>query len=356
MRGYGNFGRPIYLIEAYEDWKQKRLQEADERGLSEADSKADFPNFLFGPINYMMWQGYTRIQPQYRRYARVESLTDFRERRLRGLNALKGVGYVGDHGEYPQMRRTERPGPSLILDTYGGVYSITRQAVINDNSGELLNRNPDEMGYAMGLFVAETIVALVESNPLAYDGVAMATAGRGNFTTAPLSEDSLTDALGFLESQYDDSGYRIVIRASNLVVKTPRMQMIAKRILRSQETGTSIQYTGAAGVGSAIMDKGTLNPLADIIPYDSVIREPFYSDPNDWRLFADPGDIPAFAVGFLNGREEPFVGLKNPEVRNALGAGQDPYTFEFDTIDFKVRHDFGSAAVDFRGYYFGQVP
>ena len=44
------------------------------------------------------------------------------------------------------MSRSERGGPSLMIDTYGGVYSITRQAVLNDDSGELLQRNPNEMG------------------------------------------------------------------------------------------------------------------------------------------------------------------------------------------------------------------
>lgn len=356
MKTYGNYGRPIHLFEAYEEWRDTRIQEAAENGLTEADSKADFPNYLFGPISYTLWQGYTRVQPQYQRYARIENLNDFRERRIRGLNALKGIGYVGDHGEYPQMRRTERGGPSLILDTYGGVYKITRQAVINDESGELLNRNPDEMGYAMGIFVAETLIALIESNPNAYDGLTMANATRGNYTTNALSEDSLADALSFMENQFDDSGYRIVIRAANLVIKNARMQLIANRILRSQETGTNVTWTGAAGVGSAIMDKGNINPLAGILPEGGVIREPFYTDSNDWRLFADPGDIPAFALGFLNGQEEPFVGLKNPEVRAALGPGVDPYTYEFDSIDFKVRHDFGVAAVDFRGYYWAQVP
>jgi hypothetical protein len=62
------------------------------------------------------------------------------------------------------------PGPSLVIDTYGGVYSITRQAIINDDSGDLLNRNPADMGYAAGIFVAEALVALIESNPTAYDG------------------------------------------------------------------------------------------------------------------------------------------------------------------------------------------
>jgi hypothetical protein len=73
-------------------------------------------------------------------------MPDFRPRLIYGLNALKGFGYVGDHGEYPGMRRSERGGPSLVIDTYGGVYSITRQAIINDDSGELLNRNPSGHG------------------------------------------------------------------------------------------------------------------------------------------------------------------------------------------------------------------
>jgi hypothetical protein len=78
------------------------------------------------------------------------------------------------------MRRTERPGPSLVIDTYGGVYSITRQAIINDDSGELLNRNPADMGYAAGIFVAEALVALIESNPTAPDGTAFFHGVRGN--------------------------------------------------------------------------------------------------------------------------------------------------------------------------------
>ena len=68
------------------------------------------------------------------------------------------------------------------------------------------------------------------------------------------------------------------------------------------------------------------------------VREAFFNDVTDWYLFADPNSVPAFAIGFLNGERRPFIGLKNPEVRNALGPGVDPYTFELDSVDFKVRH------------------
>jgi hypothetical protein len=356
MGAYGDFGGPNKLIEAYIEWRDQKLELLAIGELEEADSKADFAEFLYGPVRTAVWHGYQRIQPQYRKYARIESAPDFRERRLKGLNALKGIGYVGDHGEYPGMVRTTRPAALLVVDTYGGVYAITRQAIRNDDSGELLNRNPADMGFAMGNFVAETLVALIESNPTAPDGQPFFSVGRGNQVTVALSEDSLADAITFMESQLDDDGYRILIRANALIVKSARMELIARRILNSAQTGANIQYTGGtAGAGTTLFDKGTDNPLQNILPNDAVVREPFFSDANDWYLFANPADVPAFALGFLDGNEQPFVGLKDPMVRNALGPGMDPYTYELDSIDFKVRHDFGCAPVDPRGAYRGVV-
>jgi Mu-like prophage major head subunit gpT len=357
MNPYGVFGGPNKLIEAYADWRDDRLAKYDAGVLMEADSKADFPEFLFGIIRTALWAGYERIAPQFERYATIENAPDFRERRLRGLNALTGIGYVGDHGEYPGMRRTERPSAPLAVDTYGGVYSLTRQLIINDDTGELLNRNPADMGFNAGNFVAETVVALIVSNPLAADGAVFFSSGRGNQGTAPLSEDALADAITAMETQRDDDGYRIRIRANLLVVQNARQEMIARRIVNSTTTGATINYTGGtAGVGSAFMDKGTLNPVQGILNGDQILRETFLPDANDWYLFADPGSVPAFAIGFLNGERRPFIGLKNPEVRNALGPGVDPYTFELDSVDFKVRLDFGAAAVDPRGAYRSVVP
>lgn len=345
---YGQFGRPVRLLEAYKDWR-------DDTMLEEADGKADFPSFLYGPVRQSVFQGYSKVAPVWKRYARVENAPDFRESRIRGLNGLKGIGYVGDQGEYPGLQRSERPAASLIIDTYGGIYSITRQAIRNDDTGELLNRNPNDLGFAAGNFVAETIIALIESNPLAPDGTAMFTSGRGNEVTTALSEDSLADGITWMEDQSDDSGYRVRINPATLAVKTARMEAIAKRILNSTNTGTTVNWTGAAGVGSPVMDKGTINPLMGILPVDAVVRDPFWSDSNNWYLLADPKDVPAFAVGFLDGKEEPFVGLKDPSVRAALGSGVDPYDFEFDTIDFKVRLDLGVAAVDHRAAFRGVV-
>jgi hypothetical protein len=247
------------------------------------------------------------------------------------------------------------------VDTYGAVYGITRHAIVNDEMNELLSSAPTEMGDAAAEFIVETVIAMIESNPTAPDGNPMfqtsASGGRGNQVTAALSEDSLVDAVSWMTKQRDDTGRRIRVSVATLAVGDPRIQLIANRILRSQEAGTTATYTGAAGAGSNVFDKGTDNPVRGIIPDDAVVYDPYWSDSNDWYLFADPARVPAFAVGFLNGQEAPQVFLKNPEVRNRLGGGgEDPYTFELDAIDFKVRMDFGCAPVDPRGAYRSVVP
>lgn len=358
-RAYGGYGKPIRLLEAYIDWRDERLEAIEAGTLLEADSRADFVEFLWGPIRKSMYRGYTRINAQYRRYAMIEAATDFRETRIVGLNSLSGVGYVGDHGEYPEMRRTDRPPASVVVDTYGGNYKITRQLIRNDDSNQLLGRVPEDMGRSMGRFVTEALIALVVSNPNAPDGNPMFSAGRGNFGTAALSEDSLATALAGMEQQLDDDGYPIVVTAQTLLVQNVKMQLIANRIIRSQETGASVNYASTTDwpttASTGKMDKGTYNPLSGILPSDGVVREPYLSDANDWYLFADPNDVPAFVLAFLDGQEAPFVGVKNPVVRNALGPGEDPYEFDIDTIDFKCRLDFGAAPVDPRGAYWAQV-
>lgn len=357
MPRWGNIGKPVMLYEAYIDWVDESAERiAEEKGiphaqaLEEAQTKADFPEFLFGPVSTSLYKGYNYIQPQYKRYGKIESLTDFRARRIKGLNGITGIGYIGDAGEYPEMRRTERPSASLMIDTYGGVYSITRQTVINDQSGALLNDAPEEMGKEGGIFVVETVIAFIESNPTAPDEVAVYHSSRNNTTTDPLGEDSLATAISTLENQVDNDGRHIVFTPDTLAVKNVRMELIANRIIRSQQTGTQAAYTGAANAGTGVFDKGTDNPLAGILPANAVVRDPYWSDSNNWYLFCS--NNPAFAIGFLNGKEEPAVFLKNPEAKAQTG-GNDPYTWEWDSVDFKVRLDLGVGVIDARGTYRG---
>ena len=52
-------------------------------------------------------------------------------------------------------------------------------------------------------------------------------------------------------------------------------------------------------------------------------------------LFADPAIAPTIEVAFLEGEQSPFMELENG--------------WRIDGVEWKVRHDFGVAAVDYRG-------
>ena len=54
-----------------------------------------------------------------------------------------------------------------------------------------------------------------------------------------------------------------------------------------------------------------------------------------WYTFADPNESPVMEVAFLDGDDEPYLEMQ---------AG-----FTVDGISWKVRHDFGIAAIDYRG-------
>jgi len=374
-RGYGQWGKPLRIFDMYEDWRDTciELQEAgvtldtpdlepDSKlalELLEAspDSRADFASFLYGTVRIAFYTGYQRASFQWRRYAAKDSAQDFREKRIKGFAGMSGIGYVGELGTRPGMRWAFRPEASVMVDTYGADYSITRQAIRNDDTNQILSRTPDEMGYAAGVFIQQAVVSLIVSNPTAPDGTAMFSSSRatnagvvGNSATAFLSEDSLLDGIVYLQTQRDDLNRPIVVKADTLVVQNDRMAAIARRILNSQITG--LRTADASGIATGQMAPGVNNPLSDagLLP-GGVVVDNFLPDPHDWYLFADPNTIPGFTIAFLDGEETPFLGMREPQIRGIVGPDTDPYSWDFRTLDYMTEFDFGSAPVDPRGVY-----
>ena len=56
-----------------------------------------------------------------------------------------------------------------------------------------------------------------------------------------------------------------------------------------------------------------------------------------WYLIADPNQIDTIEVAYLNGNEMPYTEEKN--------------MFERDAVGYKIRHDIGVGAMDYRGFY-----
>jgi hypothetical protein len=71
-----------------------------------------------------------------------------------------------------------------------------------------------------------------------------------------------------------------------------------------------------------------------------------------WYIFPDPSEIFCMVLARLRGHEEPEIFMKNPNAIK-IGGGQDPFNgdFDYDSVEYKVRHVCGAAVADYRGSY-----
>jgi hypothetical protein len=224
--------------------------------------------------------------------------------------------------------------------------------VINDEPGEILRRTPEEMGAMNAAYIASVVAALIEANGNWIDGLPFFSSTprsglpSGNEVTgsaAEPSEDNLVAMVSAMRNSSTADGLPMRIKPGKVLTKDDRIALVFRRILRSQETGTTSPSTS-----STTFDKGTYNAAQGILTSnDPVIIDPYLKDPNDWILFGEtnPGR-PAFLIAFLRGQREPFIGIQDPGVRSIGGGARDPYTMDFDEMLMKLRMVFGVAQGD----------
>lgn len=355
---YGDWGKHIELFELWEAANEdptafEAMVESlgDEHLLQEGtgapEGRADFPFFLQTVIRYRMRERFANVASRWRDFVGVESAQDFRAHETSELGSIVGMEPIRENDSYPRMRSREAPGPQYSVAKHGGVYSVTFELIVNDETDKILNRIPREIGATSANYKSQAVISFIESNPTySVDGLALFHATRGNEftgTAADPTEDNLVTIVESMTLRRDVDNLPITITPQKVIVRQLRQKLRIQQAVRSAQT---IERT-AAVVGTTTFARGQDNPVSydgGILPSDAVSQEPWLNDADDWYVLGNAGpDRAAIIMAFLRGRQEPFIGLKDPMVRDAMGAGKDPYSFETDGIDFKVRDIFGTA-------------
>jgi hypothetical protein len=356
---WGHYGKHIELFELFESWAddpaaQTALAEEEgfdiEEGTGAPEGRADFPLFLLSVTRHKMREGFRRRAAQWDRYVGVERAEDFRQHTVSQLNGLSGMGPVPEFDEYPMIRSSEEMGPPFSVGKHGGLYGVTFEMIVNDETNKILNRTPTELGRMSAAYVSQVVVGLIETNANWIDGLPFftATARQGlptgnEFTgsAAEPTEDNLISIVASLQNTVDSEGMPIDIEPGVIITKDERTRYIFRRILRSQQTGTVTNDSAGD-----VFDKGTYNAAQDTgLTPDDIIVEQYMRDPNDWILLANTGR-PAFIIAFLRDMREPFIGIEEGSVRSFGGGVRDPYRTRIDEIRMKIRHVFGVALGD----------
>ena len=345
---YGDVGKQVLLFEGYME------------DLQEAGTTSDFPTYLEDKLRRRFLKAFNEVESNWSRWAYVQSVPDFREITTVGLGEMPDLAYIPEDGEYIDSSMGEYTGPKIQLETWGRSFSIGRRLIINDMLGQI-NEIPARLARASKRTLARKLTFIMEnghdpSEVLAYDGKALFAndhnGGDNLLADHELNEQNLQKPIMGLRQMTDQNGLRINQRATMLLIPI-ELEFAARRILQ----GTYIPNAVAGadlGAGASPQNDQTsagfgyteyhvLNGALEMV------IDPYLEDPTDYYvLVGNTLETAPVSVGFLNGKSAPDIMLQDPGMRLQLG-GNDPYSFQFDRIQYKTRYDFAHTPHEYRG-------
>ncbi|HBC0207567.1 TPA: ATP-dependent Clp protease proteolytic subunit [Salmonella enterica subsp. enterica serovar Napoli] len=137
-------------------------------GLAFTHSSSDFGNILMDVAHKAALLGWDEASETFEQWTRKGTLTDFKTAHRVGLESLASLRKVRAGAEYKYVTIKDR-GEPIALATYGELFSIDRQTIINDDL-DMLTRIPQAMGLAARATVGDLVWAVLTSNPKMSDG------------------------------------------------------------------------------------------------------------------------------------------------------------------------------------------
>ncbi len=248
------------------------------------------------------------------------------------------VGYYGDlpdvdpeAADYAELTNVTDEEVSYALNQKGGIVTITRKTILNDDLRSL-QKIPSRLGRAAKRTKAQRCWNKIINNATYKgDGKALFHNDHANLGAVGLTNDAtgivtLTNRLTAMFNQTEqDSGKKLALEALYMWVPRERLE-VAK--------GLNSPWPGVAG-GNPHAGRFGAN-------HERIIINKLTTDTDDWGLVANGQDVELLEVAYMNGQEEPeFFVADNPLVGQMFAA---------DKIQYKIRQEMEVEIDDYRGF------
>ncbi|RKR64967.1 phage terminase large subunit GpA [Yokenella regensburgei] len=286
-------------------------------GLALTHSTSDFGNILLDVANKSLLQGWDEAAETFEQWTKKGQLSDFKTAHRVGMGVFPSLRKVREGAEYKYVTTGDK-GETIALATYGEIFSITRQAIINDDLNQLTDV-PMKMGSAAKATIGDLVYAILTKNTKLSDGKPLFHADHKNLGSGAISVASIDDARKMMRLQKE--GERSLnIRPAYMLVPVG-LETLANQTIKS------------ASVKGADINSGINNPIQN---FAEVISDPRLdeADAKAWYLAAAKG-TDTIEVAYLNGIDTPYIDQQEG--------------FNTDGIATKVRIDAGVAPLDYRG-------
>lgn len=284
------------------------------RAMGGLHSTSDFPLILGDAVNRELRRAYQAAPSGVKQLARQSTARDFRAKSAVAMGDLSALEKVSPGGEF-RYGTIGESAENYRIETFGKIFGITRQALINDDLGAF-SAIPNKMGTAASAFEADFLIGMVTNNPAMSDGKTVFHASHGNLAATGAAPSLLTiSALRLAMRQQKSPGGMLINATPRFLLVGPELETTAEQLL------TQIAATKTEDV----------NPFGNL----TLIVEPRLTG-SEWYLVADPATIDGLEYAYLEG-------APGPQVETRTG-------FEVDGVEFKIRLDFGAGWLDFRGW------
>lgn len=285
-------------------------------GLAFTHSSSDFGQILIDVAHKSLLKGWETAAENFDQFTSRGTLTDFRAAKRVGLGDFGYLPQVGEGEEYTYGTIGDE-GANVALATYGQLFTITRQAILNDDM-HLLTKIPEKMGQAARATIAKLVFALLSGNAKAQDGKALFDASHKNtITNAVLDLANIDKGIQMMNGFVNARGEPLAIEPEFMLLPT---SMYTR----------GLQLIKSASVEGADANSGIINPLRDIVtPVKSARLQA--ADEKSWYLI----NKEAIEVSYLDGIDTPYMEQQNG--------------FTVDGVSTKVRIDAGVNVIDYRG-------
>lgn len=285
------------------------------------NSTSTFPAIMSNLANKSVMTGFNEAETTFQSWAGKGSNRDFKEAARVALSEAGNLELVPEGGQFQQDFLGEASARTKVA-TYGKLFSLTRQAIINDDLG-LFSKIATKYGSAAKRLVNKMVYAQLTGNVKMQDNIALFDTKHGNVagTGEALSVKAIAKAITAMRRQKGITGDATLNITPKYLVVPPELEMTAYQIVNST--------AAVDGVNS-----GVVNPYKGRFV---VVADAELTDPDAWYLVADATQHDTIEVTYLNGVETPRL-----ETRQG---------FDVDGIEYKVAFDCGVSALDFRGVY-----
>lgn len=285
------------------------------------NSTSTFPAIMSNLANKSVMTGFNEAETTFQIWAGKGSNRDFKEAARVALSEAGNLELVPEGGQFPHDSLGEASARTKVA-TYGKLFSLTRQAIINDDLG-LFSKIATKYGSAAKRLVNKMVYAQLTGNVKMQDNIALFDTKHGNVagTGEALSVKAIAKAITAMRRQKGITGEATLNITPKYLVVPPELEVTAYQIVNST--------AAVDGVNS-----GVINPYKGRFV---VVADAELTDPDAWYLVADASQHDTIEVTYLNGVETPRL-----ETRQG---------FDVDGIEYKVAFDVGVDAIDFRGLY-----